>query len=183
MQLEETKKFELQYVRNEEGRLLRNKGYIRERWVRFFRSPHNEIRHTRYRHSKAAAAVTLCECPRDRAHGAGGCYSDEGDVKRESSRVGRPSRGTAETRITTWPEHMFGVPPTRHPHLARGTTVMERRSHCRTQQEGRQDGVRKLPRHLARVYTWVRCCLKYLPGDLAITVRPRDLLPEEYSGF
>ena len=36
--LEETKKVESQCVRDEEGRLLRDKGRIRERWVRFFRS-------------------------------------------------------------------------------------------------------------------------------------------------
>ena len=35
MQLEETKKVESQCVRDEEGRLLRDKGRIRERWVRF----------------------------------------------------------------------------------------------------------------------------------------------------
>ena len=38
VQLEETKKVESQCVRNEEERLLRDKGRIRERWVRFFRS-------------------------------------------------------------------------------------------------------------------------------------------------
>ena len=38
MQLEETKKVESQCVRDEEGRLLRDKGRIRERWVRFFHS-------------------------------------------------------------------------------------------------------------------------------------------------
>ena len=38
VQLEETKKVESQCVRDEEGRLLRYKGHIRERWVRFFRS-------------------------------------------------------------------------------------------------------------------------------------------------
>ena len=38
MQLEETKKVESQCIRDEEGRLLRDKGRIRERWVRFFRS-------------------------------------------------------------------------------------------------------------------------------------------------
>ena len=37
MQLEETK-VESQSVRDEEVRLLRDKGRIRERWVRFFRS-------------------------------------------------------------------------------------------------------------------------------------------------
>ena len=38
VQLEETKKVESQCIRHEEGRLLRDKGRIRERWVRFFRS-------------------------------------------------------------------------------------------------------------------------------------------------
>ena len=37
-QLEEARKVESEYVRDEEGRLLRNKRRIRERWVRFFRS-------------------------------------------------------------------------------------------------------------------------------------------------
>ena len=38
VQLEETKKVESQCVRDVEGRLLRDKGCTRERWVRFFRS-------------------------------------------------------------------------------------------------------------------------------------------------
>ena len=38
LQSEETKKFESQCVRDEEGRLPRDKGCIRERWVQFFRS-------------------------------------------------------------------------------------------------------------------------------------------------
>ena len=38
MQLEETKKVESQYIRDEGGRLLRDEGRIRKRWVRFFRS-------------------------------------------------------------------------------------------------------------------------------------------------
>ena len=38
VRLEEIKKVESQCVRDEEGRLLRDKGRIRERWVRFFRS-------------------------------------------------------------------------------------------------------------------------------------------------
>ena len=41
VQLEETKKVESQCVRDEGGRLLRDKGRIRERWVRFFRSSLN----------------------------------------------------------------------------------------------------------------------------------------------
>ena len=38
VQLEETKKMESQCVRDDEGRRLRDKGRIRERWARFFRS-------------------------------------------------------------------------------------------------------------------------------------------------
>ena len=38
VQLKETKKVKSQCVRDEGGRLLRDKGRIRERWVRFFRS-------------------------------------------------------------------------------------------------------------------------------------------------
>ena len=38
MQLEKTRKVESQCVRVEGGRLLRDRGRIRERWVRFFRS-------------------------------------------------------------------------------------------------------------------------------------------------
>ena len=45
VQLEETKKVESQCVRDEEGRLLRKKGCIRERWVPFFRSLLNAKSH------------------------------------------------------------------------------------------------------------------------------------------
>ena len=38
VQLEETKEVESQCIRDERGELLRNKGCIRERWVRFIRS-------------------------------------------------------------------------------------------------------------------------------------------------
>ena len=38
VQLEEIKKVESQCVRDEEWTLLRDKGRVRERWVRFFRS-------------------------------------------------------------------------------------------------------------------------------------------------
>ena len=38
VQLEEKNKVESHYVHDEEGRLLRNEGRIRERWLRFFRS-------------------------------------------------------------------------------------------------------------------------------------------------
>ena len=153
VQLEEAKEFESHYVRDEEGSLLREKGHICGRWVRFSRSPLNAIRHAQSRHSEKATAATRRECNPNRAHGGGSCHCDEGNGKHGSSGTGRPSRGTAETRTSIRPDHPAGAPPTYHPHLARGEspTAVERRGHYRTPQEGRQDGVRKLPRYLVRV--------------------------------
>ena len=92
-------------------------------------------------------------CPRDRVHGGGDCHSDGSNGKRESSGAGRASRGTPETRTSTTSDHPTGVPPIHHPHIARGEspTAVERRRHYSTPQKWRQEGVRKLPRHLARV--------------------------------
>ena len=63
------------------------------------------------------------------------------------------SRKTTETRTSTRPDHPAGAPSAYHPHLAPGKspTAVERCGHYSTPQEGRQDGVRKLPRHFARV--------------------------------
>ena len=79
--------------------------------------------------------------------------SDEGNGKRESSGAGWTSCGTDESRTSTRPDRPAGAPSAYNPHLARGEnlTAVERRGHYRTSQVGRQDGVRKLPRHLARV--------------------------------
>ena len=153
VQLEETKKVESQCVRDEESVLLRDKGRIRERWVRFFRSLLNAKRHARSRHPKETVEVTSRECPRDRVHGGEYFHSDENNGKRESTRAGRSSRGTAETRTSTRPNHPAGAPPTYHPHLARveSPTAVKKRGHYRTPQERNQDGGWKLPCHLARV--------------------------------
>ena len=50
-------------------------------------------------------------------------------------------------------DHPAGASSAYHLHLTRGESpaAEERRGHYRTPQERRQDGVRKLPRHLARV--------------------------------
>ena len=112
---------ESQCVRDEGGRLLRDKGRIRERWIRFFRSLLNaksdmldpDI-------LEEAAAAFSRECPRDGAHGGGYCHSDEGNDKRESGGTGWPFRRTAETRTSTRPDHPAGASSAYHPHLARG---------------------------------------------------------------
>ena len=66
VQLEETKKVESQCVRDKEGRLLRDKGRIRARWVRLFRSLLNSKSDMLDpRHPEEAAAAPSRECPRD----------------------------------------------------------------------------------------------------------------------
>ena len=114
-----------------------------------------QIRHAPSRHLEEAAAASSRECPRDRAHRGGDCHSDEGNDKRESNGAGRPSRGTAETRTLTRPDYPAEALPTHHLHLARGESptaaAVERRGYYSTPEEGWQDEVRKLLRHLARV--------------------------------
>ena len=74
----------------------------------------SKVQHARSRRTEEAAAA------RDRGHGGGDCYSDEGNGKRENSEAGRPSRETVETRTSTKPDHLAGASPTQHPHQARG---------------------------------------------------------------
>ena len=142
-------------VRPRRGRktAARQRAYPREVGAILPLAAKREIRHAQSRYPEEAAAASSRWCPRDRAHGGGDCDSDEGNGKRESSGAGWPSRGTAETWTSTRPDYPAGAPSAYHPNMARGEspTVVEIRSHYRTPQKGRRDGVRKLPRHLARV--------------------------------
>ena len=88
-------------MRPRQGKLLRDKGRIRERWT----------------------AATSRECPWDRAHGGGDCHSDEVNGKRENSGNGRSSRETDETRASTELDHSARGPPTHHSYLARGESI------------------------------------------------------------
>ena len=80
VQLEETKKVESQSVRDEEGRLLRNKGRIRERWVRIFRS--------------LLTLIRTCSIPTSRR----GCRSIKSRVPSELS----PRRRRLPQRCRQW---------------------------------------------------------------------------------
>ena len=95
-----------------------------------------EIRHGRSRHPEEAAAAFNRECSGDGAHGGGDCHNDEDNGKHESGGAGWPSRGTAETRTSTRPDHPAGAPSAYHPPLARGEspTAVERHGHYRTPQ-------------------------------------------------
>ena len=142
-----------------------------------------EIRRARSRHREKAAAAFTRKYPRNGVHGRGDCHSDEGNGKRESGWAGWPSRGTAETRTSSRPDHSTGAPSAYHPHLARGEspTAVLRRGHYRTPQKGRQDGVRKLSRQSRSCHTFLS--LKWLPGDSALTVRRRDCCRRSSAGF
>ena len=90
VQLEKTKKVASQCVRNEEGRLLRDKGRIRAWWVRFFRSLLNaksdmldlDIPKRLLEHSVASS---LGMEPREEEIPT--LYTDSIDLHRENSRV------------------------------------------------------------------------------------------------
>ena len=94
----------------------------------------------------------------------------------ESSGAGWPSRGTAETRTPSRPDHPAGGPPTHHPYLARGEslTAVEKT-------QSLTHFIRRATRRSAETtaasrscHTRVRCSLKWLGGDSALTVRRRD---------
>ena len=101
VQLEKTKKVESQCVRDEGGRLLRDKGRFRERWVRFFRSLLG------FKSDLLDPDISK-RLPQQPVGSALGIELTQEEIatamkamaKRESSGAGRASRGTAETRTS-----------------------------------------------------------------------------------
>ena len=82
--LEETEKVESQCVRDEEGRLLQDKGRTRERWVRFFTSLLNAKSDMldpdipkRLPQQPVASALGI-----EPTEGKGDCHIDKGNSKR-----------------------------------------------------------------------------------------------------
>ena len=177
VQLEETKKVESQCIRDEGGRLLRDKGRIRERWVRFFRSLLNST-------SDMLDPDIPKKLPQQPLASALGIEPTEEEIATAmKAMAGRAFRGTAETRTPTRSDHPARVPPTHHPHLARGEspTAVERR--------GRYSTPQKVTRRIAETtaasrscHTRVRLFLKWLPGDSALTVRRRDCYRRSSAG-
>ena len=153
LQLEETKKVESQCVRDEEGRLLRDKGRIRERWVRFFRSLLNSK-------SDMLDADIPKRLPQHPVASALGIEPTEEEIATAmkamaNAKAVEPDGLPAELLKLGLQQDrtILREPSAYHPHLAPGEspTAVERCGHYSTPQEGRQDGVRKLPRHFARV--------------------------------
>ena len=143
-----------------------------------------KLRHARSRHTEEAAAATRREWPRNRAQGGRYCPSDEGNGKSESSGAGRPSRGTAETRNSTRPDHTAGAtdsPP------SSGTSGI---SHSSGKTRSLPYSIRRATRRSAETtaasrlcHTRVRFSLKWLPGGSAFTVRRNDYYRRSSGGF
>ena len=127
------------------------------------------------------------EYPRDGAHGGGDRHSDEGNDKRESGGTGWPSRGTAETRTSTRPDHPAGAPSTYLPPSS-GARGKSRSSSGKTR--SLPYSTKKATRRSAETTAACRSChtrarfsLKWLPGDSALTVRRRDCYRRSSAGF
>ena len=153
VQLEETKKVESQCVRDEGGRLLHDKGHFRGRWVRFFRSLLNSK-------SDMLDRDIPKRLPRQPVASALGINATEEEIATamkamaNAKAVGSDGLPAELLKLGLQQDRTIpGATPTHHPHLARGgsPTAVEIHGHYHSPQEGRQDGMRKLPRHLARV--------------------------------
>ena len=78
------------------------------------------------------------------------------------------------------PDYSTGAPLTYYPHLEGGKspTAMERRDHLRTPQEGRQDGVQKLP-CISLESRARKVLLKVVTRRLSDYCETKGLLPKE----
>ena len=154
VQLEETKKVESQCIRDEEGRLLRNKERIRERWVRFFRSLLNSKSDMldadipkRLPQHPVASALGI-EPTEEEIATAMKAMANAKAVGPDGLPVELLKLGLQQDRTILRELHRLTILILA---LGESPTAVERCGHYSTPQERRQDGVRKLPRHFARV--------------------------------
>ena len=159
VQLEETKQARSHYVCDEKVRLLRvNKKRIRERWVRLFRSLWNSK-------SDMTDPDISKRLPQQPVMSALGTKSTKDEIATSMKTIANAEAVGADGL----PVKLLKLGLLRQ---AR-TILLE----LHRLQKGRQDGVRELPRHLARVPRG------WLPGDLVDTVRPRDYYRKSSAGF
>ena len=153
VQLEERTKVESQCVRDEEGKTAaRQRAYPQEGCDSSARgrtlNPTCSIPTSRRGCRSIQSRVPSGSSPR-----RGDCHSDEGNGKRESGVPESFPRNCGNLDLNKTGPSCWSSIGFYHFPLARGESpiAVERRGHYRTPQEGHQDGVRKLPRYLARV--------------------------------
>ena len=185
VQLEETKKVESQCIRDEEGRLLRDKGRIRERWVSFFRSLLNsksdkidaDISKRLPQHPVASALgiePTEEEIATAMKAMANAKAVGPDDLPAELLKLGLQQDRTILRelhRLTILIWHQGKVP---HQWKDAVITVLPRRATSRSAETTAA---------FRSCHTRVRFSLKWLPGDSALTVRRRDCYRRSSAGF
>ena len=176
---------ESQCVRDEEGRLLRDKGRIRERWVRFFRSLLNSK-------SYILDADVTKRLPQHPVASALGIEPTEEEIATAmkalaNAKAVRPDGLPAELlklglqQIGPSCGSSIGLPSSSG---ARG------KSHSNGNMRSLQYSTRRATRRSAETtaasrscHTRVRFSLKWLPGDSALTARRRDCYRRSSEGF
>ena len=186
VQLEEAKKVESQCVRDEEGRLLRDKGRIRERWVRFFRSLLNSK-------SDMLDADIPKRLPQHPVASTLGIEPTEEEIAPAMKAMtnakavgphGLPAEllklGLQQDRTILRELHRLTI-------LVSGARG---KSHSNGKMRSLQYSTRRATRRSAKTtaascscHTRVRFSLKWLPGDSALTVRRRDCYRRNSAGF
>ena len=184
--LEETNKVESQCARDEEGRVLRDKGRNRERWVRFFRSLLNSK-------SVMLDAAIPKRLPQYPVASALGIEPKEEEIATAMKAMGNakavgPDGLPAELlklglQQKTGPScgSSIGLP---------SSSGAREKSHSSGKMRSLQYSTRRATRRSAETtaascscHTRVRFSLKWLPGDSALTVRRRDCYRRSNAGF
>ena len=186
VQLEETKKVESQCIRDEERRLLHDKGRIRERWVRFFRSRLNsksdmidaDIPKRLPQHPVASAlgiepteeeiATAMKAMANAKAVGPDGLPAELLELGLQQDRT--ILRQLHRLTILIWRQ---GKVPRQWKDAV--ITVLHTRRATRRSAE--------TTAAFRSYHTRVRFSLKWLPRDSALTVRRRDCYRRSSAGF
>ena len=185
VQLEETKEVESQCVRDEGGRLLRDKGRIRERWVRFFRSLLN------FKSDMLDPDIPK-RLPQQPVASALGIEPTEEEIATAMKAMANEK--------AVWPDGLpaellkLGLQQDRPILLEfhRLTTLIWRargKSHSSGKTRSLQYSTKRVTRRSAETTAASRSChtrarfsLKWLPGDSALTVRRRDCYRRSSAG-
>ena len=186
VQLEETKKVESQCVRDEEGRLLRDKGRIRERWLRFFRSLLNSK-------SDMLDADIPKRLPQHPVASALGIEPTEEEIATamramENAKAvgpdGLPAEllklGLQQDRTILRELHRLTILIWRQGKVPQSSGKMQSLQYSTRRATRRSAETTAASRSC---HTRVRFSLKWLSGDSALTVRRRDCYWRSSAGF
>ena len=185
VQLEETKKVESQCIRDEEGRLLRDKGRIREGWVRFFRSLLNSK-------SDMIDADIPKRLPQHPVASALGIEPTEEEIATAMKAMANAKAVGPDGLPAELLKLGLQQDRTILRELYRLTILIWRQG--KVPQQWKDAVITVLTRRVTRrsaettaafrsCYTRVRFSLKWSPGDSALTVRRRDCYRRSSAGF